>query len=258
MLHDPAFRGRMENEPLWVERTFECRSEEIAHVLSFDERLYRADTMRADRLLTGLCDVYAVSIWSILAPHVFRHLRAFFASETFHRVIWDEGFLHRSFAHFLLEHYPQAAPYVRLECAVEDTRHTRYGRPDDADTYTLHHAARILSVQVGYLETFVEARAAIQNSGGSGAEFLLDTPAPIVTPTAKEDCEFVLVEGGDPPKLGGVSNALGSLLTFLQTPRNYDELAQRLVLEGAEIDECRDLILGFLTNRWINGQVFTP
>ena len=257
MLHDPYFRTRMLNESEWVEQTFNCRPTEIAHVLSFDERLQRADPMRADRLLTGLFDVYPVSVWSILTPHVFTNLRAFFQSEAFHRAIWDEGFVHHSFGAFLIERYPKAMQYVRLECAIEDTRHLRYGRRNDAGKYVLHHAVQILSIKLGYLETFAAARAAVQESDLGGAEFLLNMPEPINVPESTESNEFVLVEGGETPKIGGVSNGLGRLLTFLQAPRNYNELTQCLVAEGAEIDECDDLILSFLTNRWIDGQVFT-
>jgi hypothetical protein len=122
----------------------------------------------------------------------------------------------------------------------------------------LHHAAQILSVQVGYLEAFATARTAVEQSMKSGAEFLLNMPEPIMAPEAAEGNEFILVEGGDHPQVGGVSIALGRLLTFLQIPRNHDELVKRLVAEGAELDECGDLILSFLTNRWIDGQVFTP
>lgn len=258
MLHDPAFRAQMRSDPKWIEQTYHCSSKELAHMQSFDERLFKADPMRAARLLTGLFDVYPVSIWSVLAPDVFPCLRAFFASQAFHRVIWEQGFLHQSFADYLTEHYPQAAQYVRLECGIEDTRHVQGVRTHAPYKYVLHHSARVLSVKVGYLETFATARAVVERSAGRAAEFLLNGPKPLSRPADVQSKEFVLIEGGSDPQIGGISESLGRLLTFLQTPRSYDELEQRLLFEGAELGECNDLILSFLTNRWIEGQVFSP
>ena len=258
LLHDSSFRSRLEDSPTRFETHYGCTAVEIEHVLSFDPRLFRADPLRSDRLLTGLLDLYPVSIWSVFERGVFVKLRAFFESVLFHQVIWERGLVHQSFGQYIIECFPTAAPYVALERAIEDARTVPRAVAVLDNQYVLNPSAHVLKMQTGYLDTLVEARARIAKTSMSGAAFLLQCTGPLAYPTVEDTTEFILVEGGRTPSIGGISASLAEILMFVQIPRSHDQLVEQLVREGANESECSELIQDFLTNRWIKGQVFSP
>ena len=92
----------------------------------------------------------------------------------------------------------------------------------------------------------------------SGAEFLLETVEACPTVSPVKTNEHILVEHADEPQIGPISESLASVLIFLEKARGYDQLAQKLIDEGAAARECDELISDFLEHGWIQGQVFTP
>ncbi len=256
VFHDPSFLTRMQREPKSIEVDYGCTAQEIEHILSFDERLFMADPLRADRLLTGLLDLYSVSVWSVFEPTIFTTLRGFFSSRTFHRVIWERGFVHQSFARYLIKHYPSALPYVQLECAIEDARHAPRSYVHSKGDYVLHNRAHVLSMKTGYLDAFIAARSCVAQSASSGADFLLKVVSTLDEPKTDESTEFILVEGGVEPQVGGISASLARILMFVQEPRTHEALVTRLMDEGADKTECGELIADFLTNHWLQGASF--
>lgn len=258
LLHDPSFRSQLEHNPTLFESRYECTRAEIEHVLSFDPRLFRADPLRADRLLTGLLDLYPVSIWSVFERGVFVKLRAFFESSLFHQVIWDRGLVHQSFGQYLTRCFPAAASFVQIECAVEDARTVPRDLIRSNGQYILNPSVHVLTMKTGYLDSWVAARALIAQTSMSGAAFLLEQTCPLTQPDLENSSEFILIEGGSVPSVGGISASLAEVLMYLQTPRSFKQLVEQLMSEGADETECSDLIQDFITNRWIEGQVFSP
>ena len=83
MMHDPTFRSRLQNESDRFLQAHNCTMEEIQHILSFDARLFEADSLRSDRILTGLLDIFPISVWSALQPDTFTRMRRFFETSCF-------------------------------------------------------------------------------------------------------------------------------------------------------------------------------
>ena len=79
-------------------------------------------------------------------------------------------------------------------------------------------------------------------------------------PTAPESSsrDFVLVEMLTSVRVGPIAEGLGQVLNFLTAPRTRSELIAKLCESGAEFDECASLILGFIEEGWIKGQLFSP
>ena len=85
----------------------------------------------------------------------------------------------------------------------------------------------------------------IQRSEMTGAEFLLRVDDVLPTQTRDDPEEYILVEAADEPQIGAISGSLARTLNFLETARRHDQLAHKLIEEGASADECDDLIADF-------------
>lgn len=260
LMHDSSFRSRLQNQSCEFLKRFGCTAEEIAHVLSFDARLYEADALRADRILTALLDIFPISVWSALKPDLFPTLRMFFRTNGFHTVLWDGGYVFEQFGTYLADRVGADTSFVKLENAIESVRCTRSSSEaiDQPTHYVLHPQVRIVTLAIGRFDAYVAAREVIQRSEMTGAEFLLRVDDVLPTQTRDDPEEYILVEAADEPQIGAISGSLARTLNFLETARRHDQLAQKLIEEGASADECDDLIADFLESGWIRGQVFTP
>ena len=237
-----------------------CTMEEIQHVLSFDARLFEADSLRSDRILTGLLDIFPISVWSALQPDTFTRMRRFFETSCFHSVLWDGGYVFEKFSSYLVTEIGAHASFVALENAIESVRSTKSHSGDCSEPthYVLNPLVRVVTLEAGVFDTYIGARASIQRSKLSGAEFLLETVEACPTVSPVKTNEHILVEHADEPQIGPISESLASVLIFLEKARGHDQLAQKLIDEGAAARECDELISDFLEHGWIQGQVFTP
>ncbi|MGB0646039.1 MAG: hypothetical protein ACPGQS_02630 [Bradymonadia bacterium] len=260
LMHDPSFRSRLQNKPSPFLQRRGCTLEEIEHVLSFDPRLYEADSLRSDRILTGLLDIFPVSVWSALQSETFRQLRGFFRTDSFHTVLWDGGYVFERFSSYLVTEIGADASFVALENAIESVRSTKVPADECSEPthYVLHPKVRLVTLEAGVFDAYLAAQGTIQRSTLTGAEFLLEIDdGPLTVPTTQAD-EYILVESADEPQIGPISGSLASTLLFLESSRRHDQLTQKLIDEGAAEHECDELISHFQEHGWIKGQVFTP
>ena len=264
-LHDPAFIHHLDQSFGAVSNTLKeligCTQDEWAALQSVDRRLFKSDALRGDRLLTGLCDRFPITLWSVLSTDLFVSLRSFLSSEEFYSVVLDDGYLHQGFAAFLGRAFSKHTAMIELELAVEDVASkTQCFEPIAADV-CIHPSIRLLHLSTGVLDYFLSARNTLEQTGLSGASFLLTPSRERLDGfqfTQSEDTEPVLVEAGTPVQIGVLNQALATVLEYVKVPRSKNAVVDLLLKEGADAHECDALLQQFHSESWIMGQIFSP
>ena len=264
-LHDPTFQNHLDQSFSAVRTTMKerigCTEDEWTALQSVDSRLFKSDALRGDRLLTGLCDRFPISLWSVLSPNLFVSLRSFLSSKEFYSVVLDDGYLHQGFAAFLGRVFPQHSAMIDLELALEDVSSTAQSFEPIAADVCIHPYIRLLHLPTGFLEHFLNARTMLQRTASSGASFLLDpSREPLDGPPFYEsvNTEPVLVEPGIPVQIGGLNQSLATVLEYVKVPRSKEAVVGMLIQEGADAHECEALLQQFHSECWIMGQIFSP
>ena len=238
-----------------------CTDADLAAIEAVDERLFRADALRGDRLLTGLCDRFPVSLWSVFTAGLFVQLRAFLSSDEFYAVLLENGYVHCAFARFLRRHFPGAEPQIKLESTIEDVASTIPANDGLNGEIYLNPALRLIYLPTGLLESYLAARREIQRTGLGGAAFLLSPELNRLELPPSFDAqmtEAILVEPGMPVQVGGVNPALAKVLEYVKVPRSKAAVVALLKEEGADHGECDTLLNQFRGESWIKGQLFSP
>ena len=258
--HDPAFLQNVKTDPSASARRWNCEVSELDMLLRLDPRLFRTDPLRGPRLLTGLLDRFPVTAWSLLSTELFPRLRSFVASDEFYNVVLHDGYLHQGFSRFLSRLFPDKCPLIELECALEDVKSCAFKTPQGLLEICIHPAVRLVRVPTGLLDTYLTARKTIEASNLGGAGFLLapERSALSVAALAEKGREHVLLEPGQPVRVGTVNASLAALLEFVKIPRTKAAVVQELIGHGVELNEVEDLLTQFYSESWITGQLFSP
>ena len=259
--HDPHFFDQLNAAPQQMGSRLGCSPLELQTIAAVDPRLFRVDNLRGDRLLKGLLDRFAVSLWQVVSDDLFPRLRAFLSSERFYKSVIRQAYVHQAFAACLTESFPQVNHMVALEKAIEDVASINEGSSDVVGEVVLNHRVQVLDLPHGLLACYLEARKTISATALSGAEFLLAPGRPAFDSERlrrRGEKEWVLIEPSNPVQIGGVNDSLGQILNFVKKPRSKEEFFSKLVAAGAETVECEGLLKQFHSEQWIVGQLFSP
>lgn len=259
--HDPHFFDQLKAAPQQMRSRLGCSPLELQTIAAVDPRLFRVDNLRGDRLLKGLLDRFIVSLWNVLSDELFPQLRAFLSSDQFYRSVLRQTYVHQAFGVYLIEIFPQINRLVALEMAMEDVASIDANPSHLVGEIVLNPRVQLLDLPHGLLTLYLEARKTISASNLSGAEFLL-TPGRLAFDPDQvrlgSGIEWVLVEPSNPVQIGGLSDSLAQILSFVKKPRSKEEVFTKLVEAGADPVECDALLKQFRSERWIVGQLFSP
>ncbi len=248
MLHDPRFAASVFQHDARALSGLDVTAEERQWLLAADPRAFRTDPERGTRLWQAACDELAVALFVVLrcgiAP---ARLEEFCSTRHFHDAIMAENALVVAMGAFLEEVARTRGQPARRELAVSlvrlDTAMARLRRratpPCPPGKLVLSETALVVRLPAGTLAAYERVAPCAR------AETLFDPAAPLPPLPSLEPrhSELVLLErAASGLRLGAVSDALGKLLLFCETPQSQDAVCAEARRLGAAPGEDAELV----------------
>ncbi len=270
MMYDPAFRKRVYDNPERVLRDVPLTPQERQWLVTPTPSAYGADVHRRSRALTGLLEEFPVaSALAMRLPHGLQRLQQFFATHAFHDCVQSRGSMAAAFGSYLSSETfrsrntpSEIAHLAVLEAGIARVR--RISPPPPCFDLNASITAEtpiglaswvvLLTVHPDTLARYYTLLESLQASGKSIVEAVLDTQyrLPRGPGFRGQAIAFVLashIPGSDGPKLEGMYDELGQLLSAAQTPVPWRQLVA--LIEGMDCtpEEAEEVLDGLIADR---------
>ena len=272
MLFDASFAGRVLSDPAALDAE-DLSEEERTWLRKPDGRAWRVDAGRPDRSLGVLLQEYPASVALAHQAGGAEPLRAFFASERFHRVVRERGSMAIAFGDHLVDLAGSAdAPacvgaLARLEQAAARLRRSAGPRPPERDprgrVFRLSPDKALHATEGGAADLRDEILWCFGRATGPDLVPAVLRPRrrlPVRETDPSREVPLLLeLHRDDGPRLkflvaiSEITPELHAILDFAREPREREALEREAARVGAEEEEAREVVAGLVEEGMLVG-----